>query len=156
MLSHVQLFVTPRTVAHQAPLSLGFSSKEHWSGLPFPSPEHLPNPRIKTTSPVSPALADRFFTTEPPGKPKDYIWHSKNQVNIQSTWLALGWIDLALSPLTAIYFPVPVESYLTLLSLSVLIHKTGIILSALPALFWELNEIMPAKCLAQNSYPYYK
>ena len=37
-LSHVQLFVTPRTVAHQAPLSLGFSKQEYWSGLLFPSP----------------------------------------------------------------------------------------------------------------------
>ena len=73
VLSHVQLFVTPWTVAHQAPLSLGFPRKEYRSGLPFPPPEHLPNPGIKPTSPVSPALADRFFTTEPPGRPKDYI-----------------------------------------------------------------------------------
>ena len=38
--SHVQLCVTPQTAAHQAPLSLGFSRQEHWSGLPFPSPMH--------------------------------------------------------------------------------------------------------------------
>ena len=84
--------VSPWTVAHQAPLSLGFPRKEYRSGLPFPPPEHLPNPGIKPTSPVSPALADRFFTTEPPGRPKDYIWHSKNQVNIQST-RACSWLD---------------------------------------------------------------
>ena len=56
-------FVTPWTVAHQAPLSLGFSRQEYWSGLPFLSPEDLPEPGIK---PVSPALAGGFFTTEPP------------------------------------------------------------------------------------------
>ena len=46
-------------------ISLGFSRQENWSGLPFPSPGDLPDPGIK---PVSPALAGRFFTTEPPGK----------------------------------------------------------------------------------------
>ena len=63
-LSHVQLFVTPWTVAHQAPLSMGFSRQEYWSGLPFPSPGDLPNPEIEPRSPVR-----RFFTTEPPGEP---------------------------------------------------------------------------------------
>ena len=56
---------TPWTVACQAPLSLGFSRQEYWSGLPFPSSGHLPDPGIK---PTSPALAGGFFTTEPPGK----------------------------------------------------------------------------------------
>ena len=46
-LSHVRLFVTPWIVAHQAPLSMGFSRQEYWSGLPFPPPGHLPNPGIK-------------------------------------------------------------------------------------------------------------
>ena len=64
-LSRVQLFVTQWTVACQAPLSLGFSRQEYWSGLPFPPPGDLPYPE---TEPVSPALAGRFFTTEPPGK----------------------------------------------------------------------------------------
>ena len=58
--------VTPWTVAHQAPLSLGFSRQEHWSGLPFSPPGHLPDPGIE---PSSPALAGRFLSTEPPGKP---------------------------------------------------------------------------------------
>ena len=58
----------PWTVSHQASLSVGFSRKEYWSGLPFPSPGALPSPEIE---PMSPALADRFFTTEPPGKPKN-------------------------------------------------------------------------------------
>ena len=62
-------FTTPWTVAHQASLSMGFSSQEYWNGLPFSSPGDLPSPGIKLTSPVSPALAGRFFTTEPLGKP---------------------------------------------------------------------------------------
>ena len=60
-------FATPWTVAHQAPLSMGFPRQEHWSGLPFPSPGDLPDPGIK---PVSLALAGGFFITEPPGKPE--------------------------------------------------------------------------------------
>jgi len=54
------------TISHQAPLSMGFSRQEYWSGLPFPPPGNLPDPGIK---PVSPALAGEFFTSEPPGKP---------------------------------------------------------------------------------------
>ena len=50
------------TVARQAPLSMGFPRQEHWSGLPFPSPGDLSNPRIKLTSPSSPALAGGFLT----------------------------------------------------------------------------------------------
>ena len=50
MLSHVQLFATPWTVAHQAPLSMAFSRQEYWSGLPFPSPGDLPDPGIKLAS----------------------------------------------------------------------------------------------------------
>ena len=65
-LSRVRLFATPWTVAHHAPLSIGFSRQEYWSGLPFHSPEDLPNPGIE---PVSPAFAGRFFTAELPGKP---------------------------------------------------------------------------------------
>ena len=60
---------TPWTVASQAPLSMEFSRQEHWSGLLFPSAKDLCNPGIKFTSLASAALAGRFFTTEPPGKP---------------------------------------------------------------------------------------
>ena len=66
MLSRVQLFATPWTVAPQAPLSMEFSRQEYWSGLPFPSPGDLPDPRIKPVSFAFPALAGGFFTTEPP------------------------------------------------------------------------------------------
>ena len=55
-------------VAQQAPLCVGFPRQEYWSQLPFPPPGNLPSPGIKSTFPVSPALAGRFFTTEPPGK----------------------------------------------------------------------------------------
>ena len=65
-LCHVQLFVTPWSVAYQAPLSIGFSRQEYWSGLPFPSPGHLPYPGIK---PGSPALQTDTLLSEPPGKP---------------------------------------------------------------------------------------
>ena len=64
-----ETFSYPWTVACQAPLSMGLSWQEYWSGLPFPSPGNLPDSGIKPTSPESPALAGRFFTTEPPEKP---------------------------------------------------------------------------------------
>ena len=50
------------TVAHQTPLSMGFSRQEYWSGLPCPPPGDLPNLGIKPASLMSPALADGFFT----------------------------------------------------------------------------------------------
>ena len=61
--SHVLFFATPWTVAYQAPLSMGFSSQEYWSGLPFPSPGDLPNPGIKARSP---ALQADALLSEPP------------------------------------------------------------------------------------------
>ena len=65
-------FVTPWTVGHQAPLSMGFPRQEYWSGLPFPSHGALPDPGLELESP---ALAGGFFTTDPPGKP---TIHKKN------------------------------------------------------------------------------
>ena len=59
-------FVTPWTVAHQAPLSMGFPRQEYCIGLPFPSPGGLPDPRVKLKSLASPALAGEFFTTVQP------------------------------------------------------------------------------------------
>ena len=61
--------MTPWTIAHQAPVSMGFPQQEYWSGLPFPSPEALPDPGIK---PMSPALAG-FCTAEPPGSPRETV-----------------------------------------------------------------------------------
>ena len=64
----IQLFLTPWTVARQAPLSTEISGQEYQSALPFLSPEDCLNPGIKPASLASPALAGVFFTTEPPGK----------------------------------------------------------------------------------------
>ena len=61
--SCVHLFVTLRTVALQAPLPMGLSRQEYWSGLPCPPPRDLPDPGAEPTSPTSPELAGRFFTT---------------------------------------------------------------------------------------------
>ena len=68
LVSRVQLSVTTWTVAHQAPLSMGFSRQECWNGLPFPSPGDLPDPGIEPASPMSPAFAAEFFTLVPPDK----------------------------------------------------------------------------------------
>jgi len=57
--------VTPWTVAYQAPPSMGFFRQEYWSGLPFPSPGDLPNPR---NEPMSPSLQADYLPSEPPGK----------------------------------------------------------------------------------------
>ena len=62
----VDLYATPWTVTHQVYLSKGFPGQEYWRALPFLSPGDLLDPGIES---VSPALAGRFFTTEPPGKP---------------------------------------------------------------------------------------
>ena len=62
LLSHVQLFGTPWTVAHQAPPSIEFSRQEYCSGLLFPSPEDLPDPGIEPGSPASPKLQAEAFT----------------------------------------------------------------------------------------------
>ena len=79
LLNHAQLFVTPWTIARQAPLSVGFSRQEYWSGLSFPPPGELSNPG-------SLALAGRFFTTEPPGKPILFLTNKQNQLkeNLQT------------------------------------------------------------------------
>ena len=66
LLSHVQFFAIPWTVALQAPLSMEFSRQEFWSGLPFPPAENLPNPETEHTSFVSPVLAGRFFMAVSP------------------------------------------------------------------------------------------
>ena len=59
--SHGRLFATPRTVAHQAPLSMGLSRQEYWSGLSYSPPGDLPDPGIELIH--LPALANKFFTT---------------------------------------------------------------------------------------------
>ena len=70
MLSRVQLFATLWTVARQAPLSMGFSRQEYWSGLPFPSPGDLPNPGIE---PGSPAWQADALSSEPSGNTEEEV-----------------------------------------------------------------------------------
>ena len=77
--SQVQLFATLWTVAHQAPLSSGFSRQECCSGLPFPSPGDLPDPGIKPKSPMSPELAGGFFTTS-------VTWEACNRLSPKKKW----------------------------------------------------------------------
>ena len=71
MLSSVRLFVTPWTVSCQTPLSMEFSRPEYWSGLPFPSPQDLPDPEIK---PGSPALQADSLPSEPFGEIANICW----------------------------------------------------------------------------------
>ena len=87
LLSHVQLFATPWTVAYQAPQSMEFSRQEYWSGLPLPSPGDLPDPGIV---PGSPELQADTLPSEPPGKPPK----SKEEVKLDTSWRAA----LRLSP----------------------------------------------------------
>ena len=79
LLSHVQLFVTPWTVAYQASLSMGFARQEYWSGLPFPSLGDLPDPGIE---PRSPALQADALPSEPLGKPQRNGTYTYTHLNI--------------------------------------------------------------------------
>ena len=72
--SRVQLFATPWTVALQAPLSVGFSRQEYWSGLPRPPPGDLPDPGIQPASLMSLALPGEFFTTSAPWEALIYTY----------------------------------------------------------------------------------
>ena len=82
-LSCVWLFEIPWTIVRQAPLSMGFSRQEYWSGLPFSSPGNLRDPGIK---PVSPVLAGGFFTTEPHGKASFYQWFTPKGGSMKQLW----------------------------------------------------------------------
>ena len=73
-LSHVWLSVTPWTIAHQTPLSMGFSRQEYWSGLSFLTPRELPNPGTEPMSLASPVLAGGLFMTAPLGDPHFFLW----------------------------------------------------------------------------------
>ena len=78
LISCVELFVILWTVAQQAPLSMGFSKQEYWSGLPWPPPGDLPDTEIHPASLISPALAGRFFTWRYLGSPYIIIHISRN------------------------------------------------------------------------------
>ena len=86
MLSHfssVRLFATLSTVAHQAPLAMGFSRQEYWSGLPCPPPGHLPDPEIEPTFFMSPTLSGRFFTTSTTWEALRALWWPKWEGNLK-------------------------------------------------------------------------
>ena len=78
VLSHVQLFVTPRTIAHQAPLPMGFTRQKYWSGLPFSPAEGLPEPETKHASPVVSCIAGGFFIT---WVTREITWREKWECN---------------------------------------------------------------------------
>ena len=103
MLSHfsrVQSFVTLWTIAHQAPLSMGFSRQEYWSGLPCPPPGELPDPGIELASLMSPALAGGFFTTSTTWEALAgewihvCIWLSHSAIHLKITTLLIGYIPV--------------------------------------------------------------
>ena len=73
------LTLSIRTVAHQVPLSMGFSRQKYWSEFPRPPPGDLPDPRIKPVSLMSPALAGRFFPTSTTWEvpPPHYQYHAR-------------------------------------------------------------------------------
>ena len=81
-------FVTPQTIALQAPLSMGFSRQEYWSGLSLPAPGDLPSPGME---PMSPALAGRSFATEPPGKSPQHSLGVKISSNLGMLEVSLSW-----------------------------------------------------------------
>ena len=81
--SHVQLFATLWIVAHQTPLSTGFSKQEHWSGLPCPPPEDLPDPGIELVSLSSSALADGFFTTSTSWEAHERYTYSETEESLK-------------------------------------------------------------------------
>ena len=79
------------TVACQVPLSVGFPRQDYWSGVPFPTPEHLPDPEIE---PMFPALAGRFFTNGTPGK---YSWETPKFKSVYPTFIKIILFRLFLS-----------------------------------------------------------
>ena len=79
---------------------MGFPRQQYWNGLPFPSSGELPNPGTQPVPPVSPALAGRFFTTEPPEKPVEY-YSSIKKNNIMA--LAATWMDLVIVILSEVH-----------------------------------------------------
>ena len=74
LVSRVQLFATLWTVAHQAPLSLGFSRQEYWSGLPFPPPGDVPDPGTEPASPMFPVMQVDSLMLSHWGKPSTKLY----------------------------------------------------------------------------------
>ena len=84
--NHVQLFATPWTVAHQAPLSMGFSRQDYWSGLPCPSPGDLPGPGIEPASLGSLALQVDSLLLSHQGIPSWLLLAPKTEIRTRGWW----------------------------------------------------------------------
>ena len=103
------------TVPCQAPLSLGFSRQEYWSGLPFPSPGDLPDPGIEPTSVTYPALAGRFFITSAAWKmPR----HHTQTRKYPEAWKGLLLFSLCFSSRIPLCLPRQVFQYTPMLKLT--------------------------------------
>ena len=89
--SHVWLFATLWTIAHQAPLSMGFSKQEYWSELPFPSPGHLPDPGIAPESPAAPALQADSLSLNHQGSPLALSMSQFGLTAFQVSRISCGW-----------------------------------------------------------------
>ena len=113
--SHVWLFATLWTVACQAPLSMGFSRQEYWSGLPYPPPRDLPDPGIKPTSPAVPALQADSLPLSHQGSPTSILlplkslalWYTMriqlNEIGNQSQTESLNFVLLPLWNAVALF-----------------------------------------------------
>ena len=127
--SHIQLFETPQTIAHQPPLSMGFSRQEHWSGLLHPSPGNLPDPEIKPSSLTSPALAGGcFLSLSHQGSPS--CWLSILNITVVS------WFLYVVSSFPRCLFSLSSSNYWNLPSSSVFRLPYGFFPSFLLALSW--------------------
>ena len=125
--SCVRPFATLWTVARQAPLSVGFSRQEYWSGLPCPPPGDLPNPEIKPTSPTPPALASGCLTTSATWESLVTPWTAETEASLSFT------ISLSLFKLMSI------ESMMSSNHL-ILCHALLLLLSIFPSIRVFSNE----------------
>ena len=119
--SHVWLFEAPWTVAHQSSLSMRFSRQEYLSGLPCPSPEDLPNPRIEPISFWSPALTGEFFSTRMHWEALQWIIHSAKWIilNVYYTWIIYKWFNSWNKPENnCFWYP---QTYLKITALCILV-----------------------------------
>ena len=110
--SHVRIFATPWTAVCQAPLSMEFSRQNYWSELPFPTLGDLPTTRVKPASPGPPALAGRFFVTEPPGKPtsgQPPVWVCELPQPLVPTWDVLSLCKSSPAARTSLLFLQPCQ-----------------------------------------------
>ena len=99
--SRVQLFTTPWTIACPAPLSMGFSKQEYWSGLPCPPPRGLTDPGIEPVSLTSSALAGGFFITSASWEVQldisviKLVWWKPGPVGVGGFKAGLGWMGVS-------------------------------------------------------------